>query len=157
MEIADEHGVVVMEDAAQSFGAHQNGAMAGSFGYVNCFSMNPMKVYNAFGEAGAIVTGDEDLYQKLLSLRYAGTINREDCHYPSLNGRIDTIQAAMLLVNLEHLESKIARRRANAEYYSQTLGESVICPTEEDGCFNVYYTYTIICSLFSWWYDHYSI
>ena len=144
MEIADQHQIVVIEDAAQSFGAHLNGAMAGSFGYVNCFSMNPMKVFSAYGEAGALVTSDEKLYQKLQSLRYAGTINREDCHYPSLNGRLDTIQAAMLLVNLEHLEHKIARRRANAKFYSQNLGESVICPTEEDGGFNVYYTYTII-------------
>lgn len=144
MKIAGEHGVVVMEDAAQSFGANYNGAMAGSFGYVNCFSMNPMKVFCAYGEAGAVVTGDPEIYEKLQSLRYAGTVNREDCHYPSLNGRMDTMQAAMLLVNLEHLEHKIAQRRANAEFYSQALGEVVICPKEDPGYFNVYYTYTII-------------
>ena len=143
-EIADEHGIIVVEDAAQSFGARLNGAVAGSFGFVSCFSMNPMKVFSAYGEAGAVVTGDQGLYEKLLSLRYAGTVNKEDCHYPSLNGRLDTIQAAMLLVNLKRLEDKIARRRAIAEFYSQALGETVICPREEEGYFNVYYTYTII-------------
>jgi len=143
-DIAATHGVTVVEDAAQAFGAHANGAKAGSFGYVNCLSMNPMKVLSAYGEAGAIVTDDQTLYEKLQSLRYAGTVNREDCHYPSLNGRMDTIQAAMLLVNLGYLEDKIARRRAIAEYYSEALGEDVVCPREESGEFNVYYTYTII-------------
>ncbi len=106
--------------------------------------MNPMKVLCAYGEAGAIVTDDALLHEKMESLRYAGTVNREDCHYPSLNGRIDTLQAAMLLVNLQHLESKISQRRAIASYYSQTLPEYVTCPQEEDGYFNVYYTYTIL-------------
>ena len=144
VEVADRHQVIVVEDAAQSFGARLNSAVAGSSGYVNCFSMNPMKVLNAYGEAGAVVTDDPDLCDKLVSLRYAGTVDREDCHYPSLNGRIDTLQAAMLLVNLRYLEDKIARRRAMAEFYSQALGEVVICPKEESGSFSVYYTYTII-------------
>ena len=143
-DIADQHGLLVVEDAAQAFGAHHNCAMAGSFGYVNCFSMNPMKVFCAYGEAGAVVTSDEDICRKLTALRYAGTVDREDCHYPSLNGRIDTLQAAMLLVNFRYLGNKIARRRAIAEFYSQSLGEVVICPKEHEGYFDVYYTYTIM-------------
>lgn len=144
VEIADEHGVLVVEDAAQSFGAHINGAMAGSFGHINAFSMNPMKIYNAFGEAGAVVTDNLELAERIQSLRYQGTIDREDCHYPSLNGRLDTIQAAMLLVNLEFLADKTARRRAIADFYAEALGESVICPKEEEGGYNVYYTYSVI-------------
>jgi dTDP-4-amino-4,6-dideoxygalactose transaminase len=144
MDIANEHGITVVEDAAQSFGANLDGAMAGSFGHVNCFSMNPMKVFNAYGEAGAVVTSRQDLQERLMSLRYSGTVNREDCHYPSLNGRIDTIQAAMLMVSMDHLDDKIVKRRANADFYSQTLGETVGCPREEPGYFDVYYTYTII-------------
>lgn len=144
MEVANEHNVAVVEDAAQAFSAHSKGAVAGSFGLVNSFSMNPMKVFNAFGEAGAVVTSSEEINEKLVSLRYAGTVNREDCHYPSFNGRIDTIQAAMMLVNLRYLENKIARRRATAEFYSTELGEVVICPEERDGDYDVYYTYTIL-------------
>ncbi|MFB0566231.1 MAG: DegT/DnrJ/EryC1/StrS family aminotransferase [Candidatus Aminicenantaceae bacterium] len=143
-QIAKRRDVVVVEDAAQAFGAHLNGAMAGSFGLVNSLSMNPMKVFCAYGEAGAIVTDDEKLYQKLLSLRYAGTINKENCHYPSLNGRLDTIQAAMLLVNFKYLQNKIERRREIAEYYSESLNDVVIWPRAEKGYYHIYYTYTII-------------
>jgi len=144
MEIADKHGIVVIEDAAQAFGASLNGAMAGSFGMVNCLSMNPMKVLCAYGEAGALTTSDETIYNKLVALRYAGTVDREDCHYPSLNGRIDTIQAAMLLVNLDYHAEKVARRKAAADFYSNLLGETVICPVDEPGYENVFYTYTIM-------------
>lgn len=135
--------IYVVEDAAQAFGAHLDGAPAGSFGQVNCFSMNPMKLLSAYGEAGAIVTDDAQLYQKLRSLRYAGTVNKEDCHYPSLNGRIDTIQAAMLLVNLRYLQKKIELRRKIAEFYRAALKDVVTCPQEDDAS-HTYYSYTII-------------
>lgn len=144
MDIANQHGVMVVEDAAQAFGASLNKAPAGSFGLVNSFSMNPMKVFNAYGEAGAVVTDDQQLWDKLVSLRYAGTVDREDCHYPSINGRIDTIQAAMLLVNMGYIQEKIVRRRANAQFYTESLGEVVICPWEDEGYHDVYYNYTII-------------
>lgn len=144
VEIAEQNQVTLVEDAAQAFGAYLNGKMAGSWGLVNCFSMNSMKVLNSYGEAGAVVTNDQGLYDKLMSLRYAGTIDKEDCHYPSLNGHIDTIQAAMLLVSFNHLEDKVLRRRKIAEFYSQALGEVVACPQEEPGYYDVYYTYTIV-------------
>lgn len=142
-EIAKKHRILLVEDAAQAFGAHINGAMAGAFGDVSCFSMNPMKVFGAYGEAGCIVTDDKDLYQKLLSLRYAGTINKEDCHYPSLNGRIDTIQSAMLLVNLKYLAKRIELRRKIAKFYTEALKDVVSCP-EEGASHHIYYSYTII-------------
>ena len=142
--IAEEHGLYLIEDAAPSFGASYNGAKAGSFGHLGAFSMNPMKLLNAYGEAGAVVTDDEELRDRLVSLRYAGTVNKEDCHFPSPNGRIDTIQAAMMLVGLGRLDDKVSRRRANAKFYDEALVEAVICPKEPEGYFNVYYTYTII-------------
>ena len=88
--IADAHKLHLIEDGAQAFGASANGRMCGSFGILSCFSMNPMKVFNAYGEAGAVLTDDDDLKDRLHSLRYAGTINKQDCHTPSLNGRLDT-------------------------------------------------------------------
>lgn len=141
-KIASERGIYVVEDAAQAFGANINGSMAGSFGEVSAFSMNAMKGLNAFGEAGAVVTNDDSLEKKLRSLSYAGTINKEDCHYPSLNGRMDTIQAAMLLVSLNYLDEKIKRRREIAHYYNDVLANEVKCPKDDD-TFQVYYNYVI--------------
>ena len=144
MSIADKQDLFVVEDAAQAFGSYLDGKMAGSFGTVNCYSMNPMKVFNAYGEAGAIVTDDELLYQKLRMLRYAGTINKEECQIPSLNGKIDTIQAAMVLVSLKYLPDKIKRRREIAKIYSEALEGLVVCPKETKDTKMAYYTYTIL-------------
>lgn len=144
MSIAHKHQMYVIEDAAQAFGSYLNGKMAGSFGTVNCYSMNPMKVFSAYGETGAIVTDDEQLYQKLNMLRYAGTIKKEECQIPSLNGKIDTIQAAMLLVSLKYLPDKIRRRRELAKIYSEALKGIVICPNEKNTTKVSYYTYTIL-------------
>jgi len=140
--IASNKGISIVEDAAQAFGAHINGSMAGSFGKVSAFSMNAMKGLNSYGEAGAVITNSEILAKKLRSLSYAGTINKEDCHYPSLNGRMDTIQAAMLLVSLGYLEAKISRRQEIARYYTDILNDVIACP-KEDGSFQVYYNYVV--------------
>lgn len=143
-QIAAKHNLLVVEDAAQAFGASINGRKAGAFGYVNAFSMNAMKVFRSYGEAGAVATDDEPLYEKLVSLRYAGTKNRQDCYYPSLNFRLHTLQAAMLLVNFAYLLKIIARRREIAKFYSEALQDVVMCPSAEVGSDHVYYTYTII-------------
>ena len=144
LAIAERNGLPVVEDAAQAFGARLDGQTAGSFGLINSFSMNPMKVFCAYGEAGVVVTDEEDLHKKMVSLRYNGTVDREECHYPSLNGRLDTVQAAMLLVNFKRLAERIEKRRRIASFYSRELGPLVRCPAEEDGYFNVFYTYTIL-------------
>lgn len=143
MAVADRYGIAVVEDAAQAFGAEQNGRRAGSIGTLGCFSMNPMKVFNAFGEAGAVVTDDGSLAEKLRSLRYAGTINKEDCHWPSINGRLDTIQAAMLLIGLERVEAKIEARSRIAAAYKQRLAGLVGLPVEKLGFRHTWYSYTI--------------
>lgn len=143
MEIAAEFGISVVEDAAQSYGSRIGDRPSGSFGVVNCFSMNPMKVFCGYGEAGAIVTDDAAIWQKLLALRYNGTINKEDCHYPSLNGRIDTVQAAMMLVEMRYLAGKIDRRRKIAAFYDEALKDVVVCPPD-DGTFHTYYSYTVV-------------
>jgi len=144
LEIARKYNLLVIEDGAQAFGATQHGSMCGSFGEISCFSMNPMKVYNGFGEAGAVLTNDGNLKEKLVSLRYNGTINKQDCHYPSLNCRLDTIQAAMLLVNLKYLEEKIQKRRSIAVEYTKNLQDLVKCPIEQPGNRHIYYAYTIL-------------
>ena len=106
--------------------------------------MNPMKVLCAYGEAGMLVTDEKYLYEKIESLRYNGTFDREECHYQSLNCRLDTVQAAMLMGNLKRLPERINRRREIADFYSRELGLIVRCPAEKNEYFNIYYTYTIL-------------
>ena len=142
-QIAEKYHLAVIEDAAQSFRAERNGRQAGSFGRLACFSMNAMKVFHSYGEAGAIATDEEELRDKIVSLRYGGTINREDCHYPSLNFRLHTLQAALLLVEYERLDEIINRRREIAKRYTDALSDVVECPRESRGNRHIYYSYTI--------------
>jgi len=142
-EIANRHGLWVLEDAAQAFGARKQGRVAGSFGVIAAFSMNPMKVFAACGEAGMITTDREDLHERLLALRYNGTLNREICVEASHNARLDTLQAGVLLTRLERLEASLAMRRGLAQAYSSRLAGLVKAPLEAAGEWDVYYTYTI--------------
>ncbi len=143
MRIAEQHGLMVVEDAAQAFGASHDGRKAGSFGLVACFSMNPMKVFGACGESGMVLTDDDAVYERLVALRYGGTVNREVCIEPSINGRIDTLQAAVLLKRMKYVDDVIKRRREIASWYNEGLSGVVDTPKEADGEFDVYYTYTI--------------
>lgn len=143
-EMAKHQGIHVIFDAAQAFGTLYNDKPIGFYGDITCFSMNPMKVLGACGEAGAIVTDNEDVYEKLKVLRYNGTINKEQCIVPSLNGRIDALQAALLLDRLEFLPEKIRKRKLICEYYDELLSGIVSTP-EKDSFNNIssYYSYTI--------------
>lgn len=142
LAVAEARGVPVVEDAAQAFGASRGGRRAGSFGRLAAFSLNPMKILRAYGEAGIVLTNDERERDLLVALRYNGAVNREDCRHVSLNFRIDTMQAAMLLVNLERIPAIIARRREIAAYYTRRLADVVECPGSE-GDEHIYFTYVI--------------
>lgn len=141
--IAEEHGLLLIEDAAQAFDASLHGRKAGSFGTVGCFSMNSMKVLASCSDSGMVVTDREDLYNRLLSLRYAGTVNQEECVDVALNGRMDTLEAAILLVRLERLDDVIARRREIASWYKKGLAGVVETPRAGPGELDVWYTYTV--------------
>tara|TARA_B100000963_G_C22621755_1_gene670289 strand:- start:985 stop:2067 length:1083 start_codon:yes stop_codon:yes gene_type:complete len=144
-KIAKEYNIHLVEDASQAFGAKYDGRISCSFGEVACVSLNPMKTLAACGEAGIILTDRHDLKEKLEMLRYNGMINREICEVPSLNGRMDTIQAAILLHRIKHFEEIITRRREIAHIYNTRLSDLVITPTESASEYNVYYNY-IICT-----------
>lgn len=145
-QIAKKYNLAVVEDAAQAFGAMSSGNYAGSFGNLAAFSMNPMKVFPGYGEAGVVLTNDKSSYEKLLALRYLGTVNKEICYYPSLNAKIDTIQAAMMLVSFKNLEHNINRRIEIANYYTSELFNIVKCPKNDfppnSRC--VFFDYTIM-------------
>ncbi len=143
MKIAKQNKLLVIEDAAQSFGAGYHGKKAGSFGFIACFSMNPMKIFAACGEAGMVVTDERRIYERLLALRYNGTVNRVECIEPSLNARMDTLQAAILLKRLRSVDSIVRRRREIASMYHAALSSYVDVPLESKGCRDVYYSYTL--------------
>ncbi len=142
-DIANRYDITVIEDASQAFGASLYGKRAGSYGDLSCFSLNPMKVFGALGEAGVILTRSSALQQRLISLRYNGMENREVCHEPSLNGRIDTLQAAILLVRLDSVETTIEKRNAIAQIYNNAISEYVITPCIMKDERHAFYTYTI--------------
>lgn len=144
-EIAREHGLLVIEDAAQAYGASRQGRAAGSFGDAAAFSFNPMKVLPGFGEAGALVTDDPAVRERLLALRYLGMKDREVCRWPSLNSKIDTLQAALLLVSRRYFEASLTRRREIARAYRGELGGLVVCPEVADGSdrSNVFFDFQI--------------
>jgi dTDP-4-amino-4,6-dideoxygalactose transaminase len=141
--LAAEYGLALVEDAAQAYGATWKGRKAGAFGQLACFSMNPMKVFAACGEAGMVVTDHPKLRDRLIALRYNGCFDRERCDEPSLNGRMDTIQAALLLKRHRWLDALLAKRRRNAAYYDTKLASVVRTPPKLPGAEPVYYTYTI--------------
>ena len=144
MALAERHGLMVVEDCCQAFGASRNGAPAGSFGAVGCFSMNPMKVFAACGEAGFVVTEGEDTAETLRALRYNGMVDRDVCGYVSHNARLDTVHAAMLLKRLERYPDVVAKRRDTALFYDGALAGVVEPPPIDEGGASVYYTYTVL-------------
>jgi len=148
-EIASKHNLHVIEDAAQAYGAEYRSKKAGSFSTVAIFSMNSMKVLSGYGETGAAVTDREDLYEKLKMLRYTGTksdpakIITNEAIYVSLNHKIDTVQAAMLLVMMKHLPERMKRRTEIAKRYNEALSDLVVCPEFREGDIHALYTYAI--------------
>jgi len=110
--IARKNDLLIIEDAAQAFGATLGGRKAGCFSSAGAFSMNPMKSLGGYGEAGIVVTDDDEIYQRLKKLRHAGTTSDPKkvitnyCEEISLNHKMDTVNAAMLLVALRHLPTR---------------------------------------------------
>jgi dTDP-4-amino-4,6-dideoxygalactose transaminase len=126
--LAKRHDLLVIEDAAQAFGAADEGGRAGGFGDAAAFSLNPMKVFPGFGEVGAVLVNDTEICERVRALRYLGTVNKEICVEPSLNHKIDTIQAAMMLVSYDRVEPALVRRLEIASLYGERLKDLVGCP-----------------------------
>lgn len=120
MEIANENGIPVIEDCAQSIGVEYKGHKpVGSMGMCGCFSFYPTKNLGAFGDGGLITTNDEDLYKRLVQMRNHGMEPKYYHKFVGGNFRLDAIQAAVLNVKFPHLESWNEKRRLNAKLYNQ--------------------------------------
>ena len=144
--IAREFGISVVEDCAQAILAGYRGRKVGAFGEIGCFSLHPLKTLNACGDGGMLTTNSRELYEQLLIMRNLGLRTRDDCIMWSTNSRLDTIQAAMLLVKLNYLEGWTSRRRENAGLYRQrlqTIAEIRLPPPENEHERAVYHTFVV--------------
>jgi dTDP-4-amino-4,6-dideoxygalactose transaminase len=145
MAIARQHGLAVIEDAAQAVGSDYHGRRAGSIGEMGCFSFFPSKNLGAFGDAGAITCNDDELALRLFDFRVHGMRPKYYHHYVGGNFRIDALQAAMLHIKLPLLESWHEGRRRNAALYRQHFGdqERVVLPEELPGRRHIYNQYIV--------------
>lgn len=140
---AAEHGLKLVEDCAQSHGARFGGQMTGTFGDAGCFSFYPTKNLGAVGDAGAVVTNDDALADRLRHTRNYGSKQKYVNRYAGVNSRLDEIQAALLRVKLCEMDAMTAHKRALAEVYFSNLPDWVIKPTRSADEFDVFHIYGI--------------
>jgi dTDP-4-amino-4,6-dideoxygalactose transaminase len=145
MEIARKHKLFVIEDACQAHGAEYKRKRAGSIGDVGCFSFYPGKNLGACGEAGACVTNNLELKNKMAMYRDHGQAKKYYHDVVGWNGRMDGIQGAILSIKLKHLESWTEARRSHAVNYSQALSNTpgVLTPKEAASRRHVYHLYVV--------------
>jgi dTDP-4-amino-4,6-dideoxygalactose transaminase len=142
--IAAEEGLFVLDDAAQGFGASYKGRRLGTLGLATATSFFPAKPLGCFGDGGAIFTDDAELASALRSVRVHGQgSDKYDNVRLGLTGRLDTMQAAILIEKLKIFEDEIAARNKVAERYAQGLGNVVRVPRLASGCTSVWAQYTI--------------
>ncbi|WP_081888998.1 DegT/DnrJ/EryC1/StrS family aminotransferase [Comamonas aquatica] len=126
MEIAEQHQLLVLEDAAQAHGASIDGRKAGNWGHAAGFSFYPGKNLGALGDAGAITTNDVELAQTLCALRNYGSHEKYKNLFKGVNSRLDEIQAAMLRVKLQYLDQDTQHRRVIADIYRHHIHNPVV-------------------------------
>jgi dTDP-4-amino-4,6-dideoxygalactose transaminase len=144
MDLARRHGLVVIEDAAQSHGAKYKGRSAGSIGDIGCFSFYPGKNLGAYGEGGASVTNDPELARKMTLLRDWGQESKYYHVMAGYNYRMDAVQGAVLTVKMDQIEAWTEGRRSLAEHYNRLLVDSSCkLPAPPPHCRHVYHVYAV--------------
>ena len=143
-EIAEENNLVVIEDCAQVHGSEYKGKKV-PVSKIGCFSFYPGKNLGAYGDAGAIITNDDDVKEKAEMLINHGRRKGEKYTHEisGFNHRLDTLQASILSVKLKHLDEWISKRRINAKLYNDLLGKEVITPKEAEYAKHVYHLYVV--------------
>jgi dTDP-4-amino-4,6-dideoxygalactose transaminase len=146
VEIAQRFNLLIIEDAAQAVLAERHGKRVGAWGTAGCFSLHPLKTLNACGDGGVVTTNDARLAERLRTLRNLGLRTRDDCVEWSTNSRLDTMQAAMLLVKLDYLERWTKRRRENAAYYFKHLAglPGLMLPVDLPDEVQVHHTFVVL-------------
>jgi len=144
MRIAKKHGLRVIEDCAQSFGAEYRGKKTGSFGDAGCFSFFPSKNLGAYGDGGMLITDDANLAERAQSLRNHGSRVRYYHDEIGFNSRLDEVQAAILRIKFRRINEYNEKRRQNALQYNKHLSVAGIrTPQELPDTKHVYHQYTI--------------
>jgi len=149
MEIADEHDLTVIEDAAQALGASFNGKRGGSFGLTGCFSLYPAKLLGAAGDGGFLTTNDEEMAEKIRLLRDHGQDRKTGkILFYGFNSRLDNVQAAILNVKMKYMPHWIERRREIAKTYHKGLSDLAEVklpppPTTKGPYYDVYQNYVV--------------
>jgi dTDP-4-amino-4,6-dideoxygalactose transaminase len=144
LELAEAHGLDVVEDACQAHGGRHEGQSLGSLGRVGTFSFYPTKNLGALGDGGMVVTRDGEIAAKLRRLRNGGQSSRYRHEEIGVNSRLDEIQAAVLRVKLKHLESRNERRRELSRLYEEALEGSSVKPVAvRDGCISARHLFVV--------------
>jgi dTDP-4-amino-4,6-dideoxygalactose transaminase len=144
LEIAKKYNLIVIEDAAQSIGARYKDRMVGSMGDLGCLSFFPSKNLGCMGDGGMVVTNNKELAEKIRILRIHGS--KPKYYHPliGLNSRLDTIQAAILLVKFKYLDEWNKKRRECAEFYNRMFTDNgIVKPYILEDNFSVYNQYVI--------------
>lgn len=142
-EIADNHNLILIEDAAQAHGAEWENHQPGYYGDVATFSFFPAKVLGCFGDGGAVVTNNDEIAEKVRLLVNHGRLTKYEHKIEGYNYRLDGLQAAILNVKLKYLPKWIDQRRKNAKIYDENLLDPVEPIIENNGAKHVYYMYVI--------------
>ena len=145
-ELCQKYNLRLVEDCAQSHGACFNGQMTGTFGDIGCFSFYPSKNLGAFGDAGAIVTNDEEIATAMKMYRNYGSEKRYYNKVVGANSRLDELQAALLRVRLTHMDELTKEREKIAGRYLKEIKNSkLILPTTTEGATHVWHQFVIRC------------
>ena len=145
-DLAEKHGLWVVEDCAQAHGAQLDGQLIGTFGTIGCFSFYPTKPLGALGDSGAVVTDDPILADKLRKLRNYGSGVKYVNELEGVNSRLDEVQAASLKVGLKHLEEGNAyRNRISARYLREIRNPLVQLPGIRENATHVYHIFAVLC------------
>lgn len=142
-DVAGRHNIPVVEDAAQSFGALYNGRHSGNLSTIGCTSFFPSKPLGGYGDGGACFTNDDALAEAMLELRNHGQAGRYLHTRIGINGRLDTLQAAVLLAKLEVFDEELTTRSEVADRYTALLHGAVATPTVLPGRTSAWAQYTI--------------
>lgn len=142
MEIASRHGLAVIEDAAQSFGAADRGRVVGTVGDIVTFSFFPTKNFPAIGDGGMVVARDAEVGEHVRRLRFHGSKDKVVFEEVGYNSRLDELQATVARIFLPHLDAWNGRRRDAARWYREAgLGDHMALPAEREGATHVYHLY----------------
>lgn len=142
--VADRHKLPLVDDCAQSHGAHYAGTMTGHLGTIGCFSFYPTKNLGAFGDGGAITTDDSCIAEKIKMLRNYGSREKYHNELAGVNSRLDEIQAALLSVKLKHLPELIRERQAIAKRFLAEIKNPLIkLPRSRENAEHVYHQFVV--------------